>query len=92
MGYVNKSGTAALRGISRTGQLDDDGLPAMQWYGADVDTLTARNLIVAVLDAVGFDDLDKAEQAAIVEMICQNVGGKTFQRNAVRRIVRERRP
>jgi len=89
--YVNKSGVAAVRGTTYTGQLDNDGLPALSWYGASVDTLTSANLINAILDAIDFDTLDKAEQTAIIEQICQNVGGKTFQRAAVRRIVRERR-
>ena len=89
--YVNKSGVAALKGIAYTGRLDDDGLPALAWYGADVDTLTSRNLINAVLDAIGYETLDRAEQRAIVTMIGDNVGGKVFQRAAVRRIVRERR-
>ncbi len=88
MEYVNKSGVAARRGVGYTGRLDEDGLPGLTWYGATVDALTVRNLIVAVLDAIGFRDLDKGEQTAIVEMICENVGGKRFQRDTVRRIVR----
>ena len=46
MEYVNKSGVAALRGLAYTGRLDEDGLPGLTWYGATVDALTMRNLIV----------------------------------------------
>jgi hypothetical protein len=88
MQYVNKSGVAAVRGVSYTGRLDEDGLPAMAWYGADVAELRMANLIRAVLDAVGFRDLDKDEQDVIVAMMCENVGGKAFQTRAVRRIVK----
>ncbi len=86
--YENKSGTTALRGLAYTDQLDDEGLPAVTWYGASVETVTSANLITAILDAVGFRDLDKVEQGAITTMICENVGGRVFQRKAVRRIVR----
>jgi hypothetical protein len=71
--------------------LDDDGLPALGWHGVSVDTLTTATLINAILDKLAFETLDRAEQAAIVEAICDGVGGKTFQRKAIRRIVRERR-
>ncbi len=91
MEYVDKSGVAALKGIHRTGQLDDDGLPELAWYGAKVDSLTYAKLIGATLNALAFPELDRAERTAIVEMICEKAGGKPFQRAAIRRIVRSHR-
>jgi hypothetical protein len=84
--YIDKSGETALRGIHRTGKLDDDGLPAFAWYGAKVDTLTAKAIIVAMLDALDWRSLDKAEQSMLLSVMVRDM--KPFQRNAVRRIVR----
>jgi hypothetical protein len=89
MEYVNKSGVAALRGIHRTGRLDDSGLPELAWYGATVDGLTAGSIIGAMLDAIGYSELDPAEQAAILGIVTD--GTKPFQRAAIRRIVRGHR-
>ncbi len=89
MDYVNKSGVAALKGIHRTGRLDDDGLPDLAWYGAKVETLTAADIIEAVLREIGFEGLEKAEQAAILTVLTD--GTKPFQRKAIRRIVRGHR-
>ncbi len=89
MDYVNKSGVAALKGIHRTGRLDDDGLSELAWYGARVETLTAGSIIGAMLDAIGYGDLEKTEQAAINTVLTE--GTKPFQRAAVRRIIRAHR-
>ncbi len=86
MDYVNKSGVAALRGIQRTGELDDDGLPELAWYGATVDTLTAGNIIGAMLEAIGYADLPKAEQAAVNTVLTERT--RPFQRAAIRRIIK----
>ncbi len=89
MDYVNKSGVAALKGIHRTGQLDDDGLPELAWYGAKVETLTASAIIGAMLDAIGYADLDPTEQAAINTVLTE--GTRPFQRAAIRRIIKVHR-
>lgn len=89
MEYVNKSGEAALRGIRLTGGLDDDGLPALSWYGAKVKTLTAALIIEKMLDALDFMALDGGQQSFIVSLMCD--GAPTFQRHAIRRIVRRYR-
>jgi hypothetical protein len=89
MEYVNKSGEAARRGIAYTGKLDDDGLPALAWYGATVDTLTSRAIIEAMLEAIGYADLDKTEQSMLLGVMTRDM--KDFQKRAVRRIVRGHR-
>ncbi len=89
MEYVNKSGVAALKGIHRTGNLDDDGLPELAWYGAKVDTLSADNIIGAMLDAIGYADLDPTEQAAINTVLTERT--RPFQRAAIRRIIKAHR-
>ncbi len=84
--YVNKSGVAALRGIHHTGQLDDDGLPELAWYGANVETLTAGAVIGAMLEAIGYAELAKAEQAAVNTVLTERT--RPFQRAAIRRIIK----
>lgn len=89
MTYVNKSGVAALRGIHRTGHLDDEGMPELAWYGAKVETLTAGSIIGAMLEAIGYAELERTEQAAINTVLTE--GTRPFQRAAIRRIVRGHR-
>ncbi len=85
--WENKSGTVALRGLHYTGRLDDDGLPEIGWYGALVESVTMAKIITGILDAVGYRDLDRTEQAAMTAIICDRYE-KDFQRKAARRIVR----
>jgi hypothetical protein len=68
--------------------LDDEGLPVLVWHEHRVGTLTMRNLIVGILDAIDFRSLSREEQAVIVRLIGDRVGGRDFQRRAVRSIVR----
>ena len=86
--YVNKSGVAALRGIGRTGRLDDDGLPELSWYGVPVSQLTVARILETVLERIEFDTLEPEERGVILQVIYGDLGGKAFQRDAIKRIVK----
>jgi hypothetical protein len=52
-----------------------------------VESVTMAKLIHAILDAVGFRDLDRTEQGVIMDIIVGRYE-RDFQRKAARRIVR----
>jgi len=83
--YVNKGVETGLRGIAYTGRLDDEGLPEISWYGSTVDGITIRSIIGAMLYAMDWPTLGNDERAILIVSMGELVGGKPFQKAAVRR-------